>query len=71
LTRCLKSTRLARVWWLRLLCILQLVFRCGVHDVSYFCRLKHILETKQIGGYEDFVQPGRVSALGLKDDLID
>ncbi len=41
-----------------------------MHDVSYFCRPKHIFETKQIGGYEDFVQPGRVSALGLKDDLI-
>ena len=41
-----------------------------MHDVSYFCCLKHILETKQLGGDEDFVRTGRVSALGLKGDLI-
>ncbi len=41
-----------------------------MHDVSYFCCLKQILKTRQIGGDEDFVDAGRVSALRLKGDLI-
>ena len=41
-----------------------------MHDVSYFCCLKHILKTRQIGGYEDFVEAGRVSAQRLKGNLI-
>ena len=41
-----------------------------MHDVSYFCCLKHILKTWQIGGYEDFVLARRVSAQRLKGNLI-
>ncbi len=41
-----------------------------MHDVSYFCCLKHIRKTRQIDCYEDFVDAGRVSAQRLKGNLI-
>ena len=41
-----------------------------MHEVSYFCCLKHFLESRQIGCYQDFVWPSWVCALRVKDDLI-
>jgi hypothetical protein len=41
-----------------------------MHEVSYFCCLKHILETRQIGSYQKFVQPDWVGFLRLYGYLI-
>ena len=41
-----------------------------MHEVSYFCCIKHFLKSIQIGCYQNFVWSSWVCALRFKDDLI-